>query len=231
MGDQGHVFLREKCTTHGNCAAVCPSKALEVVGRELTYDEVLDQVLRDQMFYETSGGGVTLSGGEPLLQIDFAEELLRGVKKASVNTAVETAGHVTFDRLARVAPYVDLFLFDIKDTNDAEHRKNTGVPNTRILQNLRELHDAGATILVRLPMIPGLNDRQDHFEGVGRLLKPLTGLLGVEVMPYHSLGISKRPRFGFEADGGNDPEPPSGETIAEWVATLREMGLKVLNEI
>ncbi len=227
---KGHVFLRERCTVNGKCAEVCPSRALEIVGRDLSCDEVLEQVLRDRLFYETSGGGVTLSGGEPLLQIDFAEALLRGAKKAGVHTAVETAGHVTFGRLARVAPYTDLFLYDVKETDDARHRRYTGVPVRGILDNLRALHDAGASVLVRLPIVPGLNDRQDHFREVARLVRPLSGLLGVEVMPYHSLGIGKRPRLGLESDDGTGSAPPDRETVAGWVEFLRSLGVRVVNE-
>ena len=227
---QSHVFLRERCEVCGACVEVCPSKALELVGRDILCDEVLDRVLRDRLFYEASGGGVTLSGGEPLLQIEFAEALLKGVKKAGVHTAVETAGHVNFDRMARVAPYTDLFLFDVKDTDDAEHRKNTGVPVSQILNNLKALHDLGASILVRLPIVPGLNDRQDHFREVARVVKPLSGLLGVEVMPYHSLGIGKRSRFGVESPVDADPEPPTLETVAGWVDGLRSLGVRVINE-
>ncbi|MDP6073169.1 MAG: glycyl-radical enzyme activating protein [SAR202 cluster bacterium] len=228
---EGHVYLRESCDAIGNCVAVCPSRALELVGRDVSSDAVLDQVLRDRLFYETSGGGMTLSGGEPLLQIDFAEALLRGAKEAGVHTAVETAGHVTFSRLERVAPYTDMFLCDVKDTDDAQHRENTGVPIRQILDNLKALHDLGASMLVRLPIIPGLNDRPDHFEGVVRLVEPLTDLLGVEVMPYHSLGVGKRPRFGIESDGADDPDPPSQETLIGWVTSLRDLGVNVVNRI
>jgi pyruvate formate lyase activating enzyme len=225
-----HIFLRDNCVTVGDCEEACPSGALELVGRDRSCDDVLDIALRDRLFYQDSGGGITLSGGEPLQQIEFAETLLRRAKEAGVHTAVETAGHVTFARLARVMPHTDLFLYDVKDTDDAQHRKNTGVPIKGILDNLRTLHDAGASILVRLPIIPGLNDRQDHFEEVARFVRPLTGLLGVEVMPYHSLGVGKRPRLGLEADGSVDPQPPSLETVADWVDTLRNLGVNVINK-
>ena len=106
----------------------------------------------------------------------------------------------------------------------------TGVPNGSILDNLGRLHDADATILVRLPIVPGLNDRQEHFREVAHLVEPLPRLLGVEVLPYHSLGIGKRPRFGLEPDADGNPEPPSTETVAEWVDSLRGMGVTVINE-
>jgi len=229
-GGEKHIFIRDNCVLAGECARVCPSGALELVGRDRPVDEVLEQVCRDRPFYEASGGGMTLSGGEPLLQIDFAEALLSGVKEAGISTAVETAGHVAFERLARVAPNTDLFLFDVKETDDAKHRQFTGVPNTAILSNLKELHETGANILVRMPVIPGLNDRQEHFEGVAELVKPLSDLLGVEVLPYHSLGIAKRDRFGIEADGADDPVPPERETVVGWVELLRGLGVNVVNE-
>jgi len=228
--EESHVLLRERCDTTGNCSVVCPSSALELIGRNIACDYVLDQVLRDRPFYEASGGGLTLSGGEPLLQIEFAEALLRGAKSAGVHTVVETAGHVAFNRLARVAPYTDLFLYDVKDTDDFLHRQNTGVPIKGILDNLRALHDLGASILVRLPIIPGLNDRKNHFREVARIVKPLSSLLGIEVMPYHSLGIPKRPKLGLDSDGVVDPAPPSKDTVADWVDTLRDLGVRVVNE-
>lgn len=228
---QQHVFTREKCDACGECANVCPSGALEIVGKDISYEEVLEQVLRDRPFYEVSGGGVTLSGGEPLLQIDFAEALLAGTKKAAVHTAVETAGHVVFSRIERVMPYTDLFLFDLKETNNGRHKQFTGVPNTRILENLNALHDAGATVIVRLPIIPDLNDRQEHFEEVARIVRPLSNLVGVEIMPYHSLGIGKLPRLGLESDDRIDPAPPSHETVVEWVESFRNLGINVMNDV
>jgi pyruvate formate lyase activating enzyme len=225
-----HVFLREKCDASGFCARVCPSGALEIIGQDLDYEYVLEQVLKDRSFYDDSGGGVTLSGGEPLLQIDFAEALLAGAKDEGIHTAIETAGHVVLSRLQRAMPYTDLFLFDLKETDSGRHREYTGVPNDRILDNLVELHDAGASILVRLPTIPGLNDRQEHFEQVAGIVEPLTNLVGVEVMPYHSLGTSKLTRLGLESTERVDPEPPDAETIHHWVTSLRSLGVNVINQ-
>jgi pyruvate formate lyase activating enzyme len=228
---QKHIFLRDQCDTCGDCAKICPSGALEIIGKDLSYEEVLETALRDRLFYEDSGGGVTLSGGEPLLQIDFAEALLEGVHKAGVHTAVETAGHVMFNRIERVMPHTDLFLFDLKETDNSRHKEFTGVPNTRIIDNLKSLHDADASVLVRMPTIPGLNDRQEHFENVARLLEPMPNLLGVEVMPYHSLGTSKLPRLGMDSKDRIDPDPPNDETITSWINSLRTLGVNVINKI
>jgi len=227
---KGHVLLRDRCVASGDCAAACPTRALEIVGGETSVDDVIEQVVRDRLFYEVSGGGVTLSGGEPLLHPEFAEELLRRVKEAGVHTAVETCGHVDFGALTRVMPHTDLFLYDLKETDDVLHRERTGAGNARILDNLKALCEADASVLVRLPVVPGLNDRADHFEAVAALVRRLQGEPGVEVMPYHSLGTGKRRRLGLESDGSEDPEPPRPETVAEWVDSLRRLGVRVVNE-
>ena len=225
-----HLLIRERCTVCGLCTAKCYSDALEVVGREMSVDEVLDQVSRDLPFYETSGGGMTVSGGEPLLQPDFTEALLRGAKGKGIHSAIESCGHGRFEALSRLAPHVDLFLYDIKETDDKRHREYTGISNSRIIENLKALHDLGAAILVRLPTIPGLNDRLDHFKSIARLTESLPNLLGVEVMPYHSLGTSKKERFSLESKGELEIKAPSKTKVAEWVSTLRDLGVTVVNE-
>lgn len=227
----GHVLLREGCQVCGKCAAQCPAKALEVVGRDVPVETVLADVLRDRRFYESSGGGMTVSGGEPLLQVEFTEALLSAAKAAGLHTAIETCGYAQFERLERVMPYVDLFLYDIKETDDPRHREFTGVPNVPILANLKRLHDSGARILVRLPTIPGLNDRPEHFESVARLAVSLPRLAGVEVMPYHRLGTTKRERMGLAGVQELDVQPPSDATVAGWVGSLRGMGVRVINEV
>ena len=229
--ERGHILMRERCTVCGQCTTECYAGALELVGRDMPVDEVLYEVSRDLPFYETSGGGLTVSGGEPLLQTDFTESLLRGAKAEGIHCAIETCGHGGFDRLARLISYVDLFLYDIKETNEQRHREYTGVANTRIVENLRALHDTGASILVRLPIVPGLNDRQAHFENVARLARSLPELLGVEVMPYHRLGTSKRERMGIESAGELGTEAPGQEKVAQWVRSLRKLGVSVINEV
>ena len=225
----GHVLDRAACVVCGQCAKTCYSGALEVVGRDVTVEEALDEVLKDRPFYETSGGGMTLSGGEPLLQIEFTEALLARAVEEGLNTAVETCGHAAWDRFERVMGHVGLFLYDVKETDAARHLEYAGVAGDLIFENLRRLHDAGAKVLVRLPIVPGLNDRPDHFENVAALAKRLPRLLGLEIMPYHRLGTSKLARFGLTPRMATDTEAPSRETVAGWVATLRGLGAKVVN--
>ena len=229
--DNVHLLQRDGCELCGKCTVSCYAEALTLVGRDMPVEEVLATALKDRSFYETSGGGLTLSGGEPLLQVDFVEALIKTAKRAGLNCAVETCGHVEFKRFTRLLPYVDLFLFDVKETDDERHRQNTGVSNDIILKNLRALHDAGAAILLRLPIVPGLNDRVDHFESVSRLVDLMPGLTGVEVMPYHPLGANKRERLGMETRSQPGIEAPSRLTVAGWTGTLRDMGMPVVNEV
>ena len=230
MGPDGvHILERERCALCGECTVTCYANTLELVGRDVSVHEVMREVLSDRLFYETSKGGLTLSGGEPLLQIDFAEALLRSARRAGLHSAIETCGHVGYDRFHRVLRYVDLFLVDVKETDEQRHREYTGVPNTLILRNLRALHDAGASVLMRLPIVPGLNDRQGHFANVARLARSLPNLLGVEIMPYHRLGTNKAERMGIKPETELSIEAPSPETIARWIDSVRELGVTVID--
>jgi len=208
----------------------CYSGALELVGRTITVDEAIQEVLKDRPFYETSGGGMTLSGGEPTYQIAFAEALLRTAKQEGVHTCIETCGYTDYERLERLRPYVDQFLYDLKETNPQRHLEYTGVSNDRILDNLRELAARGASIALRCPIIPGYNDRQDHFDAIAVLAHELPGLLGVELMPYHTLGEGKLERLGLGTEDRAQAQTPSSAAIAEWTACLRAQGVHILNE-
>ena len=230
MTDNRHVLDRQACKACGACAAECYAKALEMVGRDASVGEIMDEVLRDRPFYETSGGGVTLSGGEPMMQIDFAEGLLELSKGEGLHTCVDTCGFGEFSDLERILPNVDLFLYDIKDMNNDRHVEFTGVPNETILANLRTLYDRGAAVRLRVPIIPGCNDREDHFEAVAELAKSLPNLEGVEIMPYHRLGVSKLDRLGMDGEKWTDCESPAPGTIAQWISRLAELGVEVVNE-
>jgi glycyl-radical enzyme activating protein len=191
-----HKLLRGQCAACGRCAAECPTSALELVGREMTVDEVMKVVISDEAFYRTSGGGMTLSGGEPTLQMDFCIALCEAAKKSGIHCCIETCGFGERLDLKRLAGVVDLFLFDVKETDPARHMEYTGVSNETILRNLRTLHGLGAGIVLRLPLVPGLNDRPEHSAAVEQLAASLPGLRGVERIPYHPMGLSKLARFG-----------------------------------
>jgi pyruvate formate lyase activating enzyme len=200
---------------------------LELIGREATASEVFEEVLRDKPFYETSGGGMTLSGGEPTQQIDFAAALLESARAAGLHCCVETCGFTDFARLRRLMGLVDLFLYDLKETDPELHRRFTGVPNERILENLRALHAANARIRLRLPLIPGCNARQQHFEQVAQLARELPRLEGIELMFYHPLGESKARRLGLAREPHIQPATPDEDMKTEWIATFAKLGVNV----
>ena len=146
---EGHLFDRAACVACGACAEVCPTGALEMCGREMTVDEVMAEVLRDRPFYETSGGGMTVSGGEPFARFPFLLELLKAAKEAGLDTAVETSGFTAPAQIAEAAPYIDTFLYDYKETDPEKHRAFTGVDNAPILENLALLDTLGARVILR----------------------------------------------------------------------------------
>ncbi len=228
-----HILDRDTCVVCGQCASNCHSGALEIIGRTATVEEVIEEVLRDQPFYESSGGGMTLSGGEPLMQPAFSAALLAAAKAEGLHCVVETCGHAPWEQYERIMGDVDMFFFDIKETDPERHREYTGLGNELILANLRKLHDAGVEMILRLPITPGLNDRPEHFQAAGELARTLPNLSGVEIMPYHRLGMGKHHRLGT-TEGVRpcllEVETPERETVAKWVQQLRDMDLPVLND-
>jgi len=222
---------RRCCTLCGECVTACQSAALEVIGRDVTVHEVISTVLRDRDYYEASGGGVTLSGGEPLFQPTFAEALLRAAKAQGIHCCIETAGFAEWRDIERIMPFVDLFLYDYKETDRRLHQEFTGQPPDRILANLRALHSAGANIVVRCPMIPRHNARKAHLDGIAALAHQLPHLKGVEVLPYHRLGSAKLARFGIASRMQPGIQEPNRETVHAWTDYLRQRGVKLLNQV
>lgn len=196
LGHNGHSFVRDNCTLCANCATVCPAGALEVCGKTVTSDEVVWEALRDRDFYASSGGGLTLSGGEPLAQYDFALEIVKKAKQEGISTAVETSGYCRRS-LRELSRYVDLWLYDIKLFDEAEHVRFTGVSNKLITQNLLYLDSIGAKLILRCPIIPDVNLFREHFDSVAALAEKLCGVVEVHLEPYHPLGIDKEQRLGL----------------------------------
>lgn len=224
-----HELFRDKCPDEllDRSAASCITKALTVVGTKVTAGEVLDQVTRDRHFYEESGGGVTLSGGEPTMQKEFLTALLRLVSNEGISTALETCGLCDFSYYESILPYVDLFLLDFKETNPEKHKEFTKAENALIKENIGRLHDAGAKIRLRCPIIPGLNDRDEHFEGIARMTIKYPNLLGAEILPYHRLAASKADRMGLEQQ--EEYVQPSYETAEMWRAKVRSFGGRIVD--
>ncbi len=200
----GHRIDRTACDGCGACAAVCPEGALRLIGRWASVPEVMAEVRKDSGYYRRSGGGVTLSGGEPLIWADFCGELLRACYDANIHTAVETTGCVPEEDLERVLEWVDLFLYDIKSMDTARHEALTGAPNGQIQRNIRRLRREGKNVVMRIPLIPGAdgNFRRDELERMLALADEL-GIGEVDVMPYHDLGRVKYERLGrpYRLDG------------------------------
>lgn len=188
----------EKCDLCGKCTFYCPVDARKVCGRKYTADEVLAEVVKDKSFYETSGGGVTFSGGECMLQIDFLLELLKKCKENGIHTAVDTAGHLPFENFEKIVPYTDLFLYDIKCFNTQQHKKYVGVGNELILANLRRLFETGVPIWIRIPIIPGVNDNAEEIKQIKSFLDMCGKPEKIELLPYHAMGENKYYAIGKE---------------------------------
>lgn len=190
-----HRFDRNLCQSCGKCEAVCLGEALKLYGREMTVEELLPLLLEDKDFYENSGGGVTLSGGECLMQADFCAALLKRLKENGVHTAVDTCGFVSRDTLSKVIPYTDVFLYDIKAIDDTVHIRCTGQSNRIILDNLQYLDSIGKHIEIRIPYVPGWND--DQIEKIRAFLSDFHTIPQVKVLPYHNYAGSKYEALGL----------------------------------
>ena len=223
------ILDRKRCTNCGSCPPACDPKALEMVGRDATVDEVLAVVLRDREYYAASGGGMTLSGGDPLFQPEFAESLLYDAKVQELHCSVETAGIAEWSVFQRLLPLVDLWLYDFKETDPKLHAKFTGFGNAPILANLRRLHGEGAKILLRCPMIPQHNARKEHLDGIVALARKLPKLEGVELLPYYDLWRAKLKRFGLASTLPESVKPPDRATVNSWIDYLRQRGVRVVN--
>jgi pyruvate formate lyase activating enzyme len=217
---------RTKCDVCGECAEVCYHGARQVSGREMTVEDVLAEIERDVPFYDQSGGGVTFSGGEPLLQRKFLYELLRECKLREINTVVDTSGFAAWDTLNHIRTYVDLFLYDLKMIDDERHKAYTGVSNQLILQNLNRLSRSGAYIQIRIPLIPDINDDAANLEGTAAFIAELPNINGVELMAYHQIAEAKYQSLGIEYQL-KETSPPSETAMLAAAQYFEDVGLKV----
>lgn len=223
----GNLTLnRARCDDCGDCAEVCVYNALEITGETMTTAQVMAKIARDVPFYDQSGGGVTFSGGEPLLQREFLLDLLRTCKDWDLHTIVDTCGHVPWAALESVLPYTDLFFYDLKMMDSARHQHYTGVPNETILANLRRLAEAGAEVLVRVPLIPGINDDEENLRAAARFLASLPKIWPVEILGYHDIAKAKYEALGMDYKLP-DTRPPTEEALARSASCFREAGLRV----
>ncbi|OFW08013.1 MAG: hypothetical protein A3H96_24200 [Acidobacteria bacterium RIFCSPLOWO2_02_FULL_67_36] len=223
--DGRHGVLRSRCRVCGECGDACPSGAREVIGRVVSVDDVMDAIERDVVFYDQSGGGVTASGGEPLLQAPFVEALLKHCRERGIATAVETCGLAPSGALLSVAPWTDLFLFDLKLMDAVRHRRVTGRSNRQILYNLRLLASRHRNVRIRFPLIPGVNDDPENLAATGAFLSSL-GVTQLDVLPYHRGGVAKYERLDRQY-ALLDLAAPSAEEVDGTIAALTRHGLDV----
>lgn len=187
--DGKHVFYRSLCTACGKCEETCFGDALKIYGKEYSADELLPILIEDKDFYDNSGGGVTLSGGECLIHADFCEDLLKKLKEENINTAVDTCGFVSKKAFDKVMPYTDVFLYDIKAFDEDVHIKCTGKSNKIILENLKYLDECGKKIEIRIPYVPEYNSAE--INKIFDFLKTLKNIVKIRVLPYHNYAASK----------------------------------------
>jgi glycyl-radical enzyme activating protein len=211
-----HLLDRPACIRCGACAQECYAGALEFIGRECTVAEALRDVLKDRPFYETSGGGMTLSGGEPMAQFAFSAALLAAARAAGLHTCIETCGFGSGASYTAIAAHVDLFYFDCKESDPARHMEYTGVPLTPILDTLALLDRLGARLVLRCPVIPGLNARGDHFRAIAALANRHPNIQAIHLLPYHPLGQGKAERLGRTCPLPDTPFPEP-VTVQGWI--------------
>ena len=216
-----HVFDRSGCIKCGKCADACINGAIEILGRKESTDAILSEVARDRLFYKNSGGGMTVSGGEPFMQSEFLIELLKGAKELNIHTAIETCGFAKSEDIIEAAEYTDIFLFDIKETDDTRHKELTGVPFSPIKDNLMLLNSLGAKIVLRCPLVPDVNTRIEHLEAIARLATELDSVSEVNVMAYHLLGNSKYDALEME-NKMKDREAMTDQQKAECIRIISE---------
>ena len=222
---KSRVYRSEKCTFCGRCAEACPRKAIELIGYDSQLNLLINEIVRGSPFYRRSKGGVTLSGGEPLLQPNLCRELLRLCRAEGIHTALDTSGYASWSDLCEVLPYTDLFLYDIKHMDDQKHKEGTGVSNALILDNLKKLvsvQDNGMfEIRIRIPVIPGFNANRNEIKDILVFVKSLGRIRDIEILPFHSYGISKYKKLKKECRFENT-QGPAKDLLEE----IKEIGQK-----
>lgn len=214
-----------KCTLCEKCVDFCPNNAREHVGRNITSNELIKEIVKDEVFYEQSGGGVTFSGGEPLMQVDFLDDILKRCKDRGIHTAVDTSGYAPWKSFERIASKVDLFLYDIKIMDNEKHKKYIGAENDIILKNIENLSNMGCNIYLRMPIIKEINDDNYHIEKTIKLLS-IINVEQVNLLPYHKIGMDKyrRLKMNYKLSG---MEKPSDERMEEISQKFKKAGIKI----
>lgn len=220
-------FDRSKCDLCGRCEEVCYHNAIKIVGREMSVDEVFAEVLKDKVFYEESGGGVTFSGGEPLFQPNFLKQIAKKCREEGIHTALDTSGFARWEVIKEVLPYIDLVLYDLKSMKDEIHREYVGVSNKLILENLRRLGKEDVDIFLRLPIIKGVNDSLTDGQLILDFIEYIDNIKQINILEYHKMGMEKYPRLGkkYELTGN---EKPSKDYIEDLTKLFERKDYKVV---
>ena len=221
-----HELDRSSCTACGKCVSACPAEALELFGKTMTSEEAVSLLLEDELFY-SDGGGVTLSGGEPLLQSAFCAEVFRQLKERNIHCAADTCGCVPWKNFEEVLPCTDMFLYDFKCIDPEQHRKLTGVDNKLILENLKKLDSCGKTVEIRMPLVPEHNMSEAYICGAGEFLSSLSCISAVRLLPYHAFARSKFLAVGH-ADTMPHVDSPSQSDLENAAGILQSYNLKTI---
>lgn len=242
LKDDKHIFLRELCQSAGECVKVCYSEALNLTGKEMSIDEIMEEIMRDRIFYDTSGGGVTLSGGEPVLNSEFSKNILKRCKDEALHTTIETCGNYPWKNLETLLPFIDFVMMDIKHLNPEKHEQVTGNSNELILANAKKLALTDKPILFRTPVIPSVNDTIEEIATISQFVKYLMELrmknafqknrsekIQFELLPFHRLAADKYRSLAMEYKA-RDFTTLSSEEMTNLIDTAKSVGLNVLNE-
>lgn len=207
------AFLGGECLRCGKCAEVCFAEAIEAIGQDITPNFLISMLLRDKSVFETSGGGVTFSGGEPLRQADFVVEVMKACKENEIHTAIETAIYLPFSEVEKILPYCDYFICDLKSADSDKHLKATGIKNEIIIENLRKLAATGKLKEIRTPVIPGFNDTKEDINAILDIVKSLNGDIKYSLLPFHKICEGKYLSQGKTFEAANIPEPTREQMI------------------
>ncbi len=220
------IYLRDQCLACGECCTACHAGVRELVAKTMSVSEVMAEIEKDVIFYDESGGGVTFSGGEALMQPEFLSEILKSCRKKEIHTAVETCGFISLDSLQIISEYVDLFLYDLKLMDSRRHQAVTGVSNELILRNLKWLAEYHPKVIVRVAIIPGINDDEENLRQLGEFLASLKSVAELHCLPYHKAGVDKYQRLGLEYRL-SDLQSPDNERMEEIAKRMEEFSLNV----
>ena len=227
LSDDSLLLDPLKCDLCGACVDVCHSQALKLVGKKMTVAQAIKEIEKDMVFYDESGGGVTFSGGEPLMQPYFLHSLLKACKELGIHTTVDTCGYANPKVLLKISKHVDLFLYDLKMINDEKHIKFTGVSNKLILENLKKLSEKRQKIIMRFPLIPGVNDDEKDILELGMFVSSLKIVRELSILPYHKAGFEKLKRMKKPTDLSFLSHSPSAEILREVEEKFKDFGLKI----